>query len=597
MPVIDTSVALGAALLALLIAPTANAQTAGAGQALSTVTRKFTSCGQACFAPSGLTFKTSFADEEAVAFCNKWQSNAANAVRDCCFNCAFDSPDFGNAVDLTSTCSFISSGMLPPAGGSSSSPSSADFTLDLPFLASPDSTTLSSRTSARSTSSKFTLAKTTLPPTSSRYGSSTRTGVPPDIFPFKDLARDNRTIFGLSVPLFAIIIFGAAAGLIVIIAIAICCSRRRNALRYSDPETSTSNMRAVPPSPATMTTEQIKAALNAVATPLSTFEQVVQKTKLNRPGVFFFFDLDCMTDVWAKFVTLAKNTSYKEQFNFFTVECTAPAMTPTRRQQITGHFSLGHIPSTLIFKNGAEVERANGSSSVEFSQVEDHIRRHVEGSAAAHVDSVVQLLSKPSAYEETAISEKFMKSLAHVYQNAGLKFEIIKIEVVRNRRLETAFVAKQKQLKKSGRPDEAHFAFHATPSANVVSICTKNLDPEKRGNTDSGFFGEGFYFSTYADYCARYIYKGGHKGDLKKGDRGKIIMFEILPGKTYKLSNETGRSLGMKRQEGHDSHISPKKAEWVLFHPSQFLPRAVIEFKMIEVENNKFPNGFEDYVK
>ncbi|KAJ3115934.1 hypothetical protein HDU96_010796 [Phlyctochytrium bullatum] len=96
---------LGAALLMIhvLIAPTVTAQSQSPGQALSATMGKFTPCGQACFAANGYSFKTSFTDDEAVLFCNKWQGSAKSAVQDCCFNCPLGNPDFGNSIDVTLT--------------------------------------------------------------------------------------------------------------------------------------------------------------------------------------------------------------------------------------------------------------------------------------------------------------------------------------------------------------------------------------------------------------------------------------------------------------------------------------------------------------
>ncbi|KAJ3115933.1 Elongation factor 1-beta [Phlyctochytrium bullatum] len=676
---------LGAALAALLFVTVANAQSPG--QALSANMGKFTPCGQACFAANGYSFKTSFTDDEAVLFCNKWQGSAKSAVQDCCFNCPLGNPDFGNSIDVTFTCSDISFGKLKPqapasptpqppapppsptpaaptpspspppaaptpspspppaapipspppvapppspaapqpspspppaappalqspaapvpsnsptpvtpraspAASPSPLPSSRSLTSDLPSPALPNASVESSGTLAKSShnvaGASRTLEATTLPPTFFNNGSSTRTGGSPDLSLF---GQDNRTIFGLSVPLFAIVIAGVGGSLIAISATWIFITRRGK----GRPPFEAGDLHAMESMAAALTPAQIRDRLKRVAPSLATAEEMMRKTNLSRPAVFFVFDVESMADTWRRFEQLAANPTYRKHLNFFTVDCTASAVVSSRREQIIGQFDIGQLPCTLIFKNGREIERANGSSSGQFSQVEDHVRLHGSGSTIVNAEGVVSLLSRPSATKATEISFHFFRNMAHVYSvySPALTLEIIKIEEVNNPALEKAFFEKKKNLAESGRPANECVAFHATAASNIESICKNNLDPALIGSTDQGgYFGKGFYFSSHADYCARYI-KGKGIERLELNDRGKMIMFDVLPGKQYRLGEETTSSLCMAQMPGYDSHISPQKAELVLFDTAQFVPRAVIEFRMVLAPRNNFPSGYE----
>ncbi|KAJ3115931.1 Elongation factor 1-beta [Phlyctochytrium bullatum] len=578
---------LAATLATLLISPAANALSMRLGQVLSAHMDKFTTCGQACFEPNGLTFKSTFTDAEAMLFCDKWQENAGNAVTDCCFQCSVDGPDFGHSSDVMRTCGMINSGMLPArAIWAPSSDSNYGIAQTAP---PPSSGSYFTTTSSPSPRSNFSSSQDTPSPSRATLQNGTSTS------PYSSVPTNVKTS-GVTVPLYAVIAAGVVACLIVVICvvIAIVYARRRkarkmNGSRRSDPpETNATNMPSVPM--AALTVAQIRGRLTTVATLLKTAEEIVQNTQRDLPGVFFFFDSDHITDIWRRFEALAATNNSTQPFLFYVVDLTSSRSA----QQIIEQFSIGQLPCTLVFSNGREVERANGSSSREFSQVEDYVRHYVDGTFDRNTPGVVRLFSKPSGNEENDIKVKFRESMAHVYEKHGLTFEIIKIEKVNNSSLEKEFLAKKKELKESGRPHDVRCAFHATPSENVESICQQNLDPRKCGATDSGYFGKGFYFSTHADYCARYINKRGIRA-LQLGDHGKIIMFEILPGRTFTVGLTT-RSFSMKRKEGYDSHISPKKAEWVLFHPSQFVPRAVIEFRMVEAAQNEFPGGYEGYV-
>ncbi|KAJ3091602.1 hypothetical protein HDU96_003016, partial [Phlyctochytrium bullatum] len=278
---------------------------------------------------------------------------------------------------------------------------------------------------------------------------------------------------------------------------------------------------------------------------------------------------------------------YNHVADFYSVDCTEDVMPPDCLRQIAEEFEIGEIPCSLVFRNGQEVDRAIGSNFKAFSQIEDHLHEFEP------ITEYVRLLSKPSAQEAHLIKCKFFQSMGKTFP--GLVLEIVRIEKVNNLSLDSMFNFKKHALKTNNRPSDVYTAFHATPEQNIERICNENLSLSFAGATDTGYFGKGLYFSAHADYCARYIQKGGVR-ELVDGDEGKMIMFDILPGKQFQLSDDTGPSMGQQRKIGFDSHVSPMKAEWVLFDPAQCVPRAVIAFRAVASVRIKIGGGFEQPV-
>ncbi|KAJ3115940.1 hypothetical protein HDU96_010802 [Phlyctochytrium bullatum] len=350
------------------------------------------------------------------------------------------------------------------------------------------------------------------------------------------------------------------------------------------------------PLPATMTPAQVRAMLARIAykvTNVTEMQEHAKNTHLKPMVVLLFNAKEMSSNLLSKYDSLI--SQYKFCVTFFSMDCTDDVMSPPTLRQLLAKHEVGLLPCTLVFKNNHEAIRANGASITEFSQIEDYLHRFAYGSTASTGMGVVtSLFSKPSNIEEDQFRLKFMQSMGKMYPHLDL--EIIKIQKVNNPTLEDAFLARQRKLASESRPNTLLFAFHATPSTNIPAICQFNLSASKIGTTDSGYFGKGFYFSTHADYCARYIHKNGVK-DLKLGDTGKMILFAILPGKVFPLSDDSGTSLGMQQKQGYDSHVSPKGAEWVLFDNNHFVPRAVFEFKMVESVKKKVGGSYENYVK
>jgi hypothetical protein len=66
---------------------------------------------------------------------------------------------------------------------------------------------------------------------------------------------------------------------------------------------------------------------------------------------------------------------------------------------------------------------------------------------------------------------------------------------------------------------------------------------------------------------------------LDVGERCKVIMFHVLPGKSRHIEKQTS---GLKPSEGYDSHSSSNHQEWYLFDESQCLPVYVLTVKAVE---------------
>ncbi|KAJ3093637.1 Elongation factor 1-beta, partial [Phlyctochytrium bullatum] len=344
-----------------------------------------------------------------------------------------------------------------------------------------------------------------------------------------------------------------------------------------------------------LTVPQVRVTLKPLMDSLTDVQEMELQCRQEQPVVIFVFNAK---SVQSSLLQRLENLipQYTHIFDFYSVDCTEDVMPRAHFRQITEKFEIGELPCTLIFRDGQEAERANGSKNKEFSQIEDYLHKFRHGSHApvSSAGHYVRLLSKPSGHQEGVIRGKFFQSMGKTCPE--IVFEIIRIERATNSILDQAFRDKMRSLEEENRPSDVYVAFHATPEQNIERICRHNLSLAKVGATDKGYFGKGLYFSAHADYCARYIHKGGHK-ELVPGDAGKMIMFDILPGKQYQLSDATVASMGMERKKGFDSHVSPKKAEWVLFDPAQCVPRAVISFRAVESVKSKIGGGFEPRVK
>ena len=105
-------------------------------------------------------------------------------------------------------------------------------------------------------------------------------------------------------------------------------------------------------------------------------------------------------------------------------------------------------------------------------------------------------------------------------------------------------------------------AFHATRNrSNVDSIVQNNFDVGKIGSqTDSGWWGKGFYFSEYPA--------------TSMGYGNNMLLCQVLPGRTFGV---TQRMDGQPLRNGYNSHRLRANAdgygqELVIDNPKQILP-------------------------
>lgn len=183
---------------------------------------------------------------------------------------------------------------------------------------------------------------------------------------------------------------------------------------------------------------------------------------------------------------------------------------------------------------------------------------------------------------------------------AGLQFRVTSVQRVVNPTLQSLFIQTLNAFHQQGfgAPAEAiRVAYHGTHPDNIGAICENGLSMEKvqSATGDGGWFGAGLYLSQHADYVMQYgtTLTPGTLFELRRarlGDRGKLLRFDILPGRMHLLEDFAfGKRLdpvGANRQ--HDSHVSPSGFEYVLFERDQALPTYVIEFEVVTAPGTRF---------
>ncbi|KAI9350082.1 hypothetical protein BDR26DRAFT_891409 [Obelidium mucronatum] len=261
-----------------------------------------------------------------------------------------------------------------------------------------------------------------------------------------------------------------------------------------------------------------------------------------------------------RFEELASGTS---ALRFATFDCFAHSISESDRSKILQRFSINSYPTTIVFDKGVEHDRINGAGQA--TLLLNNIINDLAG--VTHNEFTEQLV-KLGNLESANVQMKFHNSMGGMYPD--LKFKVLAVYKVTNKTLSDRFEAKRAALKCN--PVEA---FHATKSGNVQSICSNNVSMGKIGQTDKGYFGAGLYFSQYADYTFAYAHDSTAR-PIKAGEKGTVIMFNVLLGKTYRVQNLT---LGASKMAGYDSHVSPKECEWIIFDNTQCVPVYVFEFE------------------
>ena len=161
---------------------------------------------------------------------------------------------------------------------------------------------------------------------------------------------------------------------------------------------------------------------------------------------------------------------------------------------------------------------------------------------------------------------------SHVLRQLGhASKRLVKVEYIVNPPLIRQFEQQLEDFERAHIPANMVLAFHATRErASVDNIVKHNFDPSKIGSqTDSGWWGRGFYFSEYPATSLGY--------------GSNMLLCRVLPGKTYDV-NPLQRMDGQPLRAGFNSHRLQADAngygqELVINNPKQILPCYILHFQ------------------
>lgn len=177
---------------------------------------------------------------------------------------------------------------------------------------------------------------------------------------------------------------------------------------------------------------------------------------------------------------------------------------------------------------------------------------------------------------------------------AHLDLRVTAVEEVVNERLTSQFYQALRHLQEMGfnPPDRSAIltVYHGTHQSNIPAIVDNNLSIEKKGQLDSGWLGAGLYFSQHADNVMAYMTTSNKFNDVKAGQSGKLLQFDILPGRMNRLANVKE---GVSRELFYDSHVTPNGFEYVLFDARHVRPRYVISFNVEAAAGASFEGSVE----
>ena len=146
---------------------------------------------------------------------------------------------------------------------------------------------------------------------------------------------------------------------------------------------------------------------------------------------------------------------------------------------------------------------------------------------------------------------------------------LVKVEYIVNSPLVRQFEQQRKDFEQAHIPTDVVLAFHVTRDrSSVDNIVKNNFDPNRIGSqTDSGWWGRGFYFSEYPA--------------TSMGYGSNMLLCRVLPGKTYDV---TVRMDGQPLRAGFNSHRLHANAdgygkELVIANPKQILPCYILHIQ------------------
>lgn len=130
--------------------------------------------------------------------------------------------------------------------------------------------------------------------------------------------------------------------------------------------------------------------------------------------------------------------------------------------------------------------------------------------------------------------------------------------------------------------------FHSSSEPALRSICATGFDISRFGSgadaavsdddAKKGFFGRGHYFSAYVEYADFY---GDERPETKERFTllAKVLLGSCAQVKSEQTQGKPCRADGCGGPEKHDSHVSPKGNEFVVFRDEQVLPLAIVFFR------------------
>jgi hypothetical protein len=181
-----------------------------------------------------------------------------------------------------------------------------------------------------------------------------------------------------------------------------------------------------------------------------------------------------------------------------------------------------------------------------------------------------ELTPQRSFDPKNVLDAHFRLCESHVLRQLGhASKRLVKVEYVVNPPLIRQFEQQLEDFERAHIPANMVLAFHATRErASVDNIIQHNFDPRRIGSqTDSGWWGRGFYFSEYPATSLGY--------------GSNMLLCRVLPGKTYDV---TQRMDGQPLRTGFNSHRLQADAngygqELVIDNPKQILPCYILHFQ------------------
>jgi hypothetical protein len=206
-----------------------------------------------------------------------------------------------------------------------------------------------------------------------------------------------------------------------------------------------------------------------------------------------------------------------------------------------------------------------------------HFGKYAAGVAQPRIASGAQfarheLTPQRSFDPKNELDAHFRLCESHVLRQLGHAGKrLVKVEYIVSPPLIRQFEQQLKDFERAHIPANMVLAFHATRErASVDNIVKHNFDPSRIGSqTDSGWWGRGFYFSEYPATSLGY--------------GSNMLLCRVLPGKTYDV-NPLQRMDGQPLRAGFNSHRLQADAngygqELVIDNPKQILPCYILHIQ------------------